>query len=470
MAKKCIISKKCARTFKITKKRKPEAEENIAKKPTWTHLLKFTIPTILSILAMNTLGIVDGIFVSRLIDPIALSAVNIVFPFMSFVQAFGFMLGVGGNALVSKKIGEGREKEGRENFSLITLVALIGATIIAISAIFFPDFILNILGADNYIRPMATAYMRPMLYFLPAAVLGMVFQQFLITAGKAHYSAVMSFVGGGLSAGLNYILIYFLDMGISGAAIASGIGWILPAIVGFIYFTFKRNGIIYFVRPKLSLSALGRSCINGASEMVTMLSVSITTILMNNVLMNLDNGGAMAVGASAIMFGVMQIFAALFIGYSSGVMPIISYNYGKGDIDNLKKSYSNSLRLIGILSVIATVLAFLTVDLTISIYGIPAGTPTHDMARTGLMFLAGGFIFMGFNSFGSMFFTALNNGLVSSVIALFNTLIFVIIALFTLPMLFGLTGAWVATPAAEFLSILMTITFFKVMKKKYGYA
>ena len=470
MAKNQIKNKKQARIFKIAKESTSEAEENIAKKPTWTHLLKYTIPTILSILAMNTLGIVDGIFVSRLIDPIALSAVNIVFPLMSFVQAFGFMMGVGGNALVAKRIGEGRVNEGRENFSLITLVSLIGAIAITIIAIFFPDFILNILGVDDYIRPMATEYMKPMLYFLPAAVLGMVFQQFLITAGKAHYSAIMSFVGGGLSAGLNYVLIYFFDMGISGAAIATGVGWILPAVVGLIYFTFNRNSIVHFVRPKLDLSALGRSCINGASEMVTMLSISITTVLMNNILMGLSDGGAMAVGASAIMFGIMQIFVALFIGYSSGVIPIISYNYGKGDTNNLKLSYKNSLRLIGILSVIATALAFLTVDLTISIYGIPVDTPMHDMARTGLMFLASGFIFMGFNSFGSMFFTALNNGVVSSVIALFNTLIFVIITLFTLPTLFGLIGAWTAIPAAEVLSIIMTVIFFKVMKKKYSYA
>jgi len=460
MAKKRIKSKEHA----------PKSEEILAKKPTWTHLLKFTFPTILSMLAMNTLGIVDGIFVSRLIDPMALSAVNIVFPFMSFVQAFGFMMGVGGNALVAKKIGEGRIRESRENFSLITLVSLIGAIIMATIAIIFPNFILNILGVDDYIRPMAMAYMQPMLYFLPAAVIGMVFQQFLITVGKAHYSAIMSFVCGILSAGLNYVFIRLLGIGIGGAAIATSIGWVLPAVVGLGYFTFKRSGTVYFALPKLDLRALGRSCINGASEMVVMLSVSITTILMNNVLMNLDSGGATAVGASAIMFGVMQIFAVLFLGYSSGVMPMISYNYGKGDTDNLKKLYSNSLRLIGILSVIATILALVTIDFVIGIYSIPVGTPMHSMAQSGFMFLVGGFIFMGFNAFGSMFFTALNNGIVSSVMALFNTLIFVIVMLFALPPIFGLSGVWMATPAAEFLSIIMTITFFKVMKKRYGYA
>jgi len=444
-------------------------EENIAKKPTYAHLLKFTLPTILSTLIMNTFGIVDGIFVSRLIDPIALSAVNIVFPFMSFVMAFGFMMGVGGNALAAKKIGEGRRQESRENFSLITIVSLVGAGVIVAAALYFPDFILSILGSDDSVRKMAMEYMQPMLYFLPAAVLGMVFQQFLITAGKAHYSAVMSLVGGILSAVLNYVFIYLLGMGIGGAAVATGVGWILPAAVGLVFFTVNRRGTLYFVLPKLDLRALGRTCVNGASEMVAMLSVSVTTILMNNILMDLDGGGAEAVGASAVMFGGMGIFTALFMGYSSGVAPIISYNYGKGDTDNLKKVYASSLRLIGILSAAAAVLAFLGAELLLGVYGIPAGTPMHDMARSGLMFLAGGFIFMGVNSFGSMFFTALNNGVVSSVIALFNTFVFVVVMLFTLPVFFGVNGAWAATPAAEGLGIVMTMVFFRVMRGRYGY-
>jgi len=309
-----------------------------------------------------------------------------------------------------------------------------------------------------------------MVWFLPTAVLGMIFQQFLITVGKAHYSAVMSFVGGLMSAGLNYVFIYLLDMGLRGAALATSIGFTLPFIVGLMFFTFRRSGTVYLVRPKWDFKALGRSAVNGASEMVTMLATTVTTVLMNNVLMDLNGGGPMAVGAAAIMFGGMGIFAALFIGYSSGVAPIISYNYGKGDKENLKKSYSNSLRLIGILSLISVGLAFLFADLLIGIYGIPVDTPMHDMSRIGIRFLAGGFVFMGFNTFASMFFTALNNGLVSSLLSLFRTLIFFVIAVLTLPAIFGLNGAWAVMPVAEVMGIVMTVALFKLMKKKYGYA
>ena len=470
MPKNHIKSTKNATVFKAARKQKATASDSISKTPTWKHLLKFALPTILSMLIMSSFGIVDGIFVSRLIDQMALGVVGLVFPFVAFVMAFGFMLGVGGNALVAKKIGEGRVKEGRENFSLIAIAALLGSVLLTVVGVLFPGFILNILGVDYFARNMAMEYMRPMLWFLPFAVLGMVFQQFLITAGKAHYSAVVSLIGGLLSAGLNYVFIAILDMGLGGAAIATCIGFTLPFVVGAIYFTFARKGDIYLVLPKWDYKALGRSCVNGASEMVTMLATSITTVLMNNVLMNIEGGGMMAVGAAAIMFGGMGIFASIFIGYSSGVAPIISYNYGKGDTTNLKRAFANSLRLIIILSVVSVIMAIFLTDALIWVYDIPSGTPMHDMARTGMLFLASGFVFMGINSFASMFFTALNNGVISSLLSLFRTLIFVVIAFVTLPAIFGLNGAWAAMPSAEVAAIVLSVLAFVIMRKRYKYA
>ncbi|MCL1996506.1 MAG: MATE family efflux transporter [Defluviitaleaceae bacterium] len=468
MPKNHIKNTKHATVFKAAKEQSNKAAESITKTPTWKHLLKFSFPTIISMLIMGTFGIVNGIFVSRLINPIALAAVSVVFPFLSFALAIGFMLGVGGNAMIAKKIGEGKEKEGRQNFSLITLVAVIVAGVAMLVGLLFPDLILNILGVDDFVRGMALDYLRPLLWFMPTTILGIIFQQFLITVGKAHYGAITALLGGITSTALNFVFIYLLDMGMQGAALATSIGYTLPAIVGLGYFTFIRSGKLYFVMPRLDFRALGRTCINGASEMVTMLAGSITAVLMNNIL--LDLGGAEAQAAAGIMFAGLGIFSALFVGYSSGVAPIISYNFGKGDTDNLKKVFSNSLRLIGVLSTLAMALAFIFTDLLISIYDVPVGIPMHEMARTGFRILAAGFVLMGFNSFASMFFTALNNGVVSSILSLFRTLIFVFITFLTLPVIFGLNGAWAAIPAAEVLAIIMTVLFFKVMKKKYKYA
>jgi Na+-driven multidrug efflux pump len=280
----------------------------------------------------------------------------------------------------------------------------------------------------------------------------------------------MSFVGGVLSAGLNYVFIYLLDMGIGGAAIATSLGWVMPAVVGLVYFAFNRSGKLFLVRPKLDFGALGRSCVNGASEMVAMLSVSITTVLMNNILMYLDDGGPTAVGASAIMFGGMQIFAALFMGYASGVAPIISYNYGKGDNVYLKRAFRNSLRLIGLLAIMAFGLAWVSVDGLLWIYSVPVYSPQHEMVQNGYLFIISAFLLMGFNGFGTMFFTALNNGIVSSIMSLFNGFIFYVALLYPLAHFFQINGVWAAIPAAEALQIFVTLFFIIKMRKRYGYA
>jgi len=461
--------KKTHKTKFPVRKSPEKASELIAQKPTKLNLLRFTFPTILSMIIMSTFGIVDGIFVSRLIDPFALSAVGLVWPFMSFVMAIGFMLGVGGNAMIAKKIGEGNQGEGRQNFSMITIVAFIASIVVALVGLLAPDFILWILGVNQHMRPMALEYMQPLVFFLPTAVLGMVFQQFLITVGKAQYSAYMSLASGALSAGLNFVFIYLFQWGLRGAAMATGISMVIPFAVGVLYFTLARSGSLYFVRPRWDFRALGRSVINGASEMIGMLSASITAVLMNNVLMDLDHTG-MAVAAAAIMWAGMGIFSSLFYGYSSGVAPIISYNYGRNDKVYLRRAFRNSLRLIGLLAMLAIVLSVATVDVLLWVYSVPSYLPLHDMVRSGYLFIVAALLLMGFNGFCTMFFTALNNGIISSVLSLFNGFIFYLIALYALSPVLEMNGVWAAVPVAEALQIILTIIFLVKMRKRYGYA
>jgi len=445
-----------------------KASELIAQKPTKVNLLRFTFPTILSMIIMSTFGIVDGIFVSRLIGQFELAAVGLVWPFVGFVMAIGFMLGVGGNAMIAKKIGEGKTSEGRQNFSLIVIVAFIASLMVGLLGFFAPDFILWVLGVNEFMRPITLEYMQPLIFFMPFAVLGMVFQQFFITVGKAHYSAVMSLASGILSAGLNYVFIYLLDLGLRGAAMATGIGMVIPFTVGLLYFIFVRSGSLYFVRPRFDIRALGRTVLNGASEMISMLSASITAVLMNNVLMDIDHTG-MAVASAAIMWAGMGIFSSLFTGYSSGVAPVISYNYGSGNKIYLKRAFRNSLRLIGFLAVIAIVLSLSSVDLLLWVYDVPSYVPLHGMVRNGYMFIVAAFLMMGFNGFGTMFFTALNNGLISSLLSLFNGFIFYMITLYTMSSIFGINGVWAAVPTAELLQIFLTLFFLIKMRKRYGY-
>jgi Na+-driven multidrug efflux pump len=443
--------------------------ESIAKPPTIPNLLKFALPTIITMIIMGTMGIVDGVFVSRIIAPYAMAATGVVWPFVGFVMAIGLMLGVGGNALLAKKIGEDKAPEARQIFSLITIVAIISSVAITAVGLIFPDFILDILGTDPEMYDLALAYMTPLLFFAPATVMGIMLQQFLITVGKAHYGMYLSLVSGIVSAGLNYVFLAVMDMGISGTALASGIGFSIPTVAGVIYFAVARKGLLYYVMPRLDLRALGRTCINGASEMVAMLAGSFTAVIMNNILRDL--GGYTAHAAASVAFAGVGIFSALFVGYGSGIMPIISYNYGKNDIPALRRAFRNSMLLMIVFSVAAVALALTTVDALIWIYELPPrGIPITDMFIDAYRFMIAGFLLMGINMFGSMFFTALNNGIVSSILAFFRTLVFVVVAFAVLPNIFGLYGAWAAMPAAEIPAIFMTIIALIWMRKRYQYA
>jgi putative MATE family efflux protein len=439
----------------------------ISKKVNWKYLLLFSLPTIGSQAVMLLHSFVDGIFVSRLVDPIALSAVNIVYPFYMFAISIGIMFATGGNALFAKKLGEGLGREAKENFSLVTLATLVVSVLISVIGLMFPGQLLNILVVDEVVFQMTFDYLIPILIFSPTVSLAMFFIQAFVTEGKPHISTISNIAGFVLSVALNFLLIAVFDMGLTGAAIATGIGSSVPCVVGLGYFAFNRKGSLCFVKPKIDLRALIKSTYNGLSEIVGVSAVSITGILMNNIVMRIQ--GAEAVAALGVIMIGQGIIGAVAWGYGYGVSPIISYNYGKDDIDNLKRIYKSSMWILLAISVFSVVLGWSATGLLIGAYGIPIDTPIYDMAFTGFRIFTMGFLFMMFNIFASVFFTALNNGKVSTILSLFRTLVFTVISLLVLPQLFGLTGAWAALPVAEVLSIVMSVYYFKKMGKVYKY-
>jgi len=434
-------------------------------------LLTFTLPTILSFIIMGIFGTIDGIFASRGISPEALSAINFVMPFFTFTMAIGAMLSMGGSALVAKKKGEGLKQEARENFTLIILVTF--ATSVLISAIswLIREPLLRMLGTDTGVFELALAYLQPLILLMPFIMVSVVFVQFLIAEGRPMLGMFASSSGAVISTALNAIFIFVLDLGVTGLALASGIGYAVPAILGVIYFARNRTGAICFVRPRWDIKALGRSSLNGISEMITMMASTVTMIVMNNVLVRIV--GWEGVAAAGIVLAAQGIFASLFFGYSAGIAPVVSYNYGKEQHNNLSKLYRKSLLIVGALSAIALLGTQVFADLLVRIYVSP-GDPfvghLHTMAVRGLRIAATAFVLMGFNMFATAWFTAFNDGVVSGFMSLMRTMVFTLALLLTLPQAWGLDGVWLALPLAEALSILVTIFFLVKMGPKYRYA
>lgn len=442
-------------------------QQSISAKITLASLLAFTLPTIIANVFMSIYTTVDGIFVANLVGTQALSAVNIVMPFLMVTIAIGTMLGTGGSALVAKKLGEGKTEEARRNFSLLVIVCFVTSALLSALGLLFKEPVLTLLGADESIYYYCEAYASPLFVIIPFAMLGIVFQMFFIADGKPHYGMAFSIAGGLMNILLDYLLIAKAGMGIRGAAIATGIGYAFPAIIGLFYFTFKRTGNLYFVKPRLDKAVILKAGANGSSEMVTMLSTSIVTIAMNNIMIRL--AGADGVSAITILLYAQTLLSSVYMGYATGIAPITSFNFGKGDTDNLKKIHRISLRTIAAASVITFLASFFLAKPIIQVFA-RAGTSVYNMAMNGFLIFAVGFLFMGFNVYSSSMFTALNNGKVSAILSFFRTLVFLLAALLIFPAVWNVTGVWIAMPAAEALSILMTIYYFRKMGPVYNYA
>lgn len=439
----------------------------LSKKNSFTSLLKFTAPTIIMMIFMSLYTMVDGVFVSRFVGTDALSAVNIVYPYIGLVLAVGIMLATGGSAVIAKKMGENNSQGAKENFSMLILLGIILGFIIAIIGLIFIDPILLVLGTNEQIYAYAYEYVFVLMFFVPFSILQMLFQYFFVTAGKPNLGLISTVLGGIANIILDYVFIVTLNMNIAGAALATGIGYSIPAIFGIYYFMTHKHGTLHFVKPTFDKKAIFDSCTNGASEMVTNLSTAITTYLFN--LMMLKYLGSDGVAAITIVLYAQFFLTALYLGYSSGVAPIISYNYGDQNAEELKKILKISLIFI----VVCSIVTYLSSTfLATSIVGIfaKAGTNVYEIALNGFGLFSLSYLFIGINIFASALFTALSNGKISAIISFARTFLFILVAILVLPQLMGVDGIWLAIPFAELMALIVSIFFMIRLKSVYNYA
>lgn len=438
------------------------------KKITAKSLFLFSLPSIIGMVFMNLYTMVDGMFVSRFVGTDALSAINIVFPIIMTVIAISTMLSTGGNAIISKKMGERKENEARKDFSTIVFISIALSIIISLLSFIFINPLLKVLGANDSIYTYCFNYAVISLIFLPATMFSVVFQTFFITIGKANLGLTFTIIGGVSNVILDYVFIKVLNFGISGAAIATGIGYSMPGLLGLAYFLFNRKNSLYIVKTKIfNLKLLSETCINGSSEMVSSLSASIVTLLFNNILMK--SIGVDGVAAVTVILYIQGLLVAVFMGYSMGCSPLISFNYGKKDNDRLHKIYKLSLIGIIVTSILVFMFGLLKSDLLVSIF-TSNGTNVYKLSNIGLKLFSISFLFMGLNLFTSALFTALSNGKISAIISFLRTLIFIVISVLVLPLLIGINGVWLSVPVAELLSLIVSIFYLKKYKSKYKYA
>lgn len=429
-------------------------------------LLRFAFPTMVMMVFMSLYTIVDGIFVSRLVGTSALSALNIAYPILSLLIAVGVMFATGGSAIIAKKLGEGKSEEARADFSTLLLTGVIVGFVFLIIGNLFAEPISRILGATDILLADCMDYMIISLYFAPACILQLLFQSFFVAAGKPILGLTLTIAGGIANMVLDYVFMGPMQMGVGGAALATGIGQLIPALFGLLYFLFIRNGSLYIVKPHFYLSLLVESSLNGSSEMVANLSNAIITYLFN--IMMLKFLGEPGVAAITIVLYGQFLFNALYMGYSMGVAPVISFNYGKKNSTLLQRIFKICISFISVSALLITILALVSSPLIVEIF-TPRTTETYEIAKTGFFLFSINYIFAGINIFASSMFTAFSNGKISAIISFIRTFGMIVVNILLLPELIGVNGIWLAVPMAEFLTLFLSIYYFYKMRHVYNY-
>lgn len=428
-------------------------EIQISKKFTLPGLLRFSIPAIVMLILSSVYTTVDGIFVSRFVGSDALSALNIVLPLEYFVYGVAVMFASGGTAVIGRKLGEGKLEEAKDNFTLITLAAVCLGILLTLTVQLGFTSIVRMLGASDRLLPLCEAYGSVLFAFIVLHIVQVMYNTFFVTAGKPTLALSVTVICGLMNICLDYLFIVVFRMGIAGAAWGTVISRAFGGIFPLVYFLADRKGLCY-VRPHMDVPMLLRSMANGSSEMVANLAMAVTTFLFNVSMMRM--AGEDGVAAVSIILYAQYIFTAIFFGFSTGAAPVISYNYGSGDTKYLKKLFRYCLWIIGgsTLLMIGTVL--LTAQPLIAVFA-EKGSSVYVLTYHGYLIFIWNFVFAGYNIFASALFSAFSNGLVSAVISFLRTLVFIVIAVLTLPVFWGIDGLWLAVPIAEALTFVVAV-------------
>lgn len=432
----------------------------------YSKLIKFTLPTIAMMIFTSIYGVVDGVFVSNCVGSDAFAAVNLIMPIIMILGSVGFMIGTGGSAIVSKTLGEGKKEKANEYFSMLVYLCVVSGVILSAIGIIFTEPIAVLLGAKGSIAKDCVTYGRTVFFMLTGLFLQNAFQSFLVVAEKPKLGLFVTLLAGFTNMFLDFLFVYVLRFGVFGAALATGISQFVGSVIPIIYFAGGKNNVLKLTKCCFNKDIIIKTCINGSSEMVTNMSMSLVNILYNMQLMKyIGTNGVVAYG---IIMYVGFIFVGTYMGYAVGSAPVISYHYGAGNKDELKNLFKRSLTIIIVSSVVMTLIAEIIAGYLAGIF-VSYDNNLLELTTEAIRIYAVSYLISGINIFASSFFTALNNGVVSAVISFMRMFVFQIVMILFLPVVLGISGIWTAVIAAEVLSVVISVMFLVKNRKKYSY-
>ena len=434
---------------------------------TYGKLLRFTMPSIVMMVFISIYGVVDGLFVSNYAGKEALTAINLIMPYIMMFGCFGFMLGTGGTALISKTLGEGKPEKANEIFSLLTVVCVILGLVLTALSLLLLRPVAILMGAEGQILDDCMTYGFIVLPATTAYILQFSFQSYCVAAEKSNLSLIMTVVSGVCNIALDALFVAVFQWGLPGAAAATAIAQFVGAVIPLVYFARKNSSLLQFRKFHFDGKALLRTFTNGSSELMSNLSMNIVGMLYN--LQLIRYAGEDGVAAYGVIMYVNLVFMATFIGIAIGVAPLIGYNHGAQNERELKNIFRKTMMILAVTSVLMAAMALLLARPLSTIF-VGYDQALMEMTVHGFTIYSLSFLLSGFNMFGSAMFTAFNNGLISAVISFVRTLVCQIAAVMLLPLIFDLDGIWMSIVVAELAAACLTGFCFIKFRKKYHYA
>ncbi len=429
-------------------------------------LMRFTMPSIVMMIFTSVYGIVDGYFVSNFVGKTPFAAVNFIMPFLMMLGAVGFMFGAGGSALIAKTMGEGKEEKAKSLFTLFVCITAVISIVITVLSFLFIRPIAVLMGAEGAMLDDCVLYGRILLLATPFFIFQFEFQSFFVAAAMPQLGLLVTVVSGVANMVLDALFIAVFHWGLEGAAAATAVSQFLGGIIPLIYFSRPNSSLLRFTKTEMDVKALLKACGNGSSELLSNVSMSLVSMLYNIQLMKY--AGENGVAAYGVLMYVNLIFLSAFIGFSTGIAPVVGYHLGARNNAELRSLRKKSTVVIAISS-IAMFIAAEALGRPLSYIFVGYDESLLNMTARAFMLYSFSFLFSGAAIFSSAFFTALNDGFTSAVISFLRTLVFQVAAVLLLPLIWGLDGIWISIVAAELVAAVLGIVFIAAKRKKFGY-
>lgn len=434
---------------------------------TYKKLLRFTFPMMMMLLFISIYGVVDGFFVSNYAGKTPYSALNLIYPIVQVFSALGFMMGSGGAAIVGKTLGEGDGEKAKKRFSLVFLFTIVLGVLSSVIGYIITPACAELFGSDEgEMMEACITYGRINFVGITFAMLQYFFQMTMATAGKPDLGFKITVLSGITNMILDWVWVGLLDGGIAAAAWATVASQVVGAVIPVIYFLRPNDSLLSIGKTKYDGKVLLKAMTNGSSEFIGNIAASVVAMLYNTQL--LKYSGEDGVAAYGSIMYISFIFCAIFFGYCGGTAPIVSYNFGAKNTKELQNVFKKSIVVIGTLGFLMTassmIFARQFTELFVGYDRALTELTLHGMYIFNIIFLV-----MGFNCFSSSFFTALNNGLISAILAFSRTFVISCACILIFPEIWGIEGIWWSIPAAEGLAFIVSITFLVTQRKKYNY-